>query len=486
MTFVNTTKSIICCCRPGNQPAYKQSQEEDHNDNKSDITGRSVCAGTEDDDLGLAPFEKNPNLDEGREDEVDEVTSLSSVSLDERVLPAGEENQKVSVVAAAVRPTDEVEVVNTDGANIVCLSKEIPATTANPITNPLKPSGSGEKPITKVSNETIDEAADNTIDNNGDIEKVHVSTSIEALEVEEDVKGLLELKISKSVELSVNASDECKAASRSTSRIQEDPIVSALSEVELIAASSNASNESDEQLADTSKLVEVEAIAVSRSVSSQLEDPSISAPDDVKVGEANFVSATRSTSSVSETPLTNASNEVKQVEVTVAQCKSEDSLASTPNEAEVDIRSPSRSASNVSELKVTGTSRSTSSKSENFLVNTSESGEAVGTSKSSLVEEEAISSEGNLMLGLATTSHEGEGKKDDFEVSKNDIVSEAMEQRTFDECEEAEKSVKIESNSSQQNLINISLQSDDETKEKDDGLSQDKTEDKYLINTGTN
>jgi len=547
MTFVKTTKSIICCCRPGNQPAYKQSQEEDHNDNKSDITGRSVCAGLEDDDLELAPFEKDPNLDESREDEVHEVTSPSSVSFDERVLPAGEENQKVAVVAAAVRPTDgisENEVVNADGTNIVDLSKEVPANTANPMTNPLKPSGSGEKSTREVKNETNDGEADNTIREIGDIEKVHVSTSIEALEVEEDAKELLELKVSKSVELSVNPSDECKTASRSTIRIEEDSIVSALSEVEVIAASSNASNESDELLADTSKKVEVEAIAVSRSYSSKLEDPFVSAPDEVEV-EPNFVLAIKSNSSASETQLTNDSNEVEvevevmdvqcksedslasalneaevdirsasrsasnvsevkvmgtsrstssksesnssasetqltnasnevEVEVMDVQCKSEDSSASALNEAEVDIRSASRSASNVSEVKVMGTSRSTSSKSEDFLVKTSKIVEAVGTSNSSLVEEEAISSEGILMLGLATSSHEGEDKKDDFEITNNVIASEAMQERKFDYFEEAEKSAQIESNSSQQNLTNISLQSDDETKEKDDGLSQNK------------
>ena len=477
MTFVKTTKSIICCCRPGNQPAYKQSQEEDHNDNKSDITGRSVCAGLEDDDLELAPFEKDPNLDESREDEVHEVTSLSSLPFDERVLTAGEESQKVAVVAAVVRPTDgisENEVANADGTNIVDLSKEVPANTANPMTNPLKPSGSGEKSTREVKNETNDGEADNTIREIGDIEKVHVSTSIEALEVEEDAKELLELKVSKSVELSVNASDECKTASRSTIRIEEDSIVSALSEVEVIAASSNASNESDELLADTSKKVEVEAIAMSRSYSSKLEDPSVSAPDEVEV-EPNFVLAIKSNSSVSETQLTNDSNEVEvEVEVMAVQCKSEDSLASALNEAEVDIRSASRSASNVSEVKVMGTSRSTSSKSEDFLVKTSKIVEAVGTSNSSLVEEEAISSEGILMQGLATSSHEGEDKKDDFEITNNVIASEAMQERKFDHFEEAEKTTQIESNSSQQNLTNISLQSDDETKEKDDGLSQNK------------
>jgi len=108
------------------------------------------------------------------------------------------------------------------------------------------------------------------------------------------------------------------------------------------------------------------------------------------------------------------------------------------------------------------------------LVKTSKIVEAVGTSNSSLVEEEAISSEGILMLGLATSSHEGEDKKDDFEITNNVIASEAMQERKFDHFEEAEKSAQIESNSSQQNLTNISLQSDDETKEKDDGLSQNK------------
>lgn len=472
MTFVNTTKSIICCCRPGNQPAYKQSQE-DNNDNKSDITGHSVCAGLEDDDLELAPFENKSNLDEGRD--IDADTGPFSESLDERVLSPGEENQKLSVAAVKL-PTDGVsenDVVHTDDTCNLDLPKELPVNTSNLITSTLKSSGSGEKNIMKqVSNETKDEAVENAIDQNGDIQEVNVSTSNEDLEGKDDAKDPLGLKSSKSLEISVNPSNEVIAALRSTSKL-EDPIVSTQNEVDDIAALSNASNEPDKTLVNVTNKGEVEAIVASRSNSSKLEEPPISAPGEVEVEvEAKVIVVARSTSSISEKELANAPNEIEaKAKVIAASCKSEKELVNATNVAEVEIISAANSSSNMSEVKVIVTSMSTSSNSEDLLANASNSAEAIGTSKSSLVEEEATSSEGNLTLGLASTNNEGKDTNDKLELSKSVSASEAMKGKNFASFEEAEKSIQVESNVSQESL-EISLHSDDETKEKDDGLSQ--------------